>query len=218
FGPWCVVLIATAPDLLALRRLDTRESRAVRFTARLAATMILFFTLAASKRPQYILPAFVPLAILCALGWYRRPGRAALGLQILGGVAVVSGAALAVAAFHGLHLEGGERSAASAPVLAVAGVTIAAWGGLTVAARRLGTWPTMACAALLGPALGMILLRPLEPWANMRSARTLASLLPPGAKVVSFQAFHTSPPFYRRPPVPLLSGPGAPGSGSPPAS
>src|SRR5262249_17866054 len=36
FGPWCVVLIATAPDLVALRRLDTRESRAVRFTARVA--------------------------------------------------------------------------------------------------------------------------------------------------------------------------------------
>jgi 4-amino-4-deoxy-L-arabinose transferase-like glycosyltransferase len=206
FGPWCVVLIATAPDLLALRRLDTRESRAVRFTARVAATMLLFFTLAASKRPQYILPAFVPLAILCALGWYQRPQRAAFGLQVLGAAAVVSGAALAVAAFHGLHLEGGERSAASAPVLAVAGVTIAAWGGLTVAARRLGTWPALACAALLGPALGMILLRPLEPWANMRSARTLASLLPPGAKVVSFQAFHTSLPFYLRRPVPLLSG------------
>lgn len=207
FGPWCAVLIATAPDLLALRRLDTRESRAVRFTARVAATILLFFTLAASKRPQYILPAFVPLAILCALGWYRRPERAASGLQVLGAVALVSGIALAVAAFHGLHLEGaGERSAASAPVLAIAGVTFAAWGGLTVAARRLGAWPALACAALLTPALGMILLRPLEPWANMRSARRLAGLLPPGAKVISFQAFQTSLPFYLRRPVPLLSG------------
>src|SRR5262249_24870704 len=84
FGPCCVVLVATAPDLLALRRLDTCESRAVRFTARVAATMLLFFSFAASKRPQYILPALVPLAILCSVGWYRRPERAALGLQILG--------------------------------------------------------------------------------------------------------------------------------------
>ena len=204
-GPWCVVLIATAPDLLGLRRLDTRESRAVRFSARVAGTMLIFFSLAASKRPQYILPAFVPLAVLCALGWYRRPERAAAGLQILGAVAVASGAALALAAFHGLHLEGGERSAASAPVLAVAGVTIAAWGGLTVAARRLGTWPALACAALLTPVLGLVLLKSLEPWANMRSARALAGLLPPGAKVISFQAFHTSLPFYLRRPVPLLS-------------
>jgi hypothetical protein len=91
-------------------------------------------------------------------------------------------------------------------VLAIAGVTFAAWGGLTVAARRLGAWPSVACAALLTPALGMILLRPLEPWANMRSARRLAGLLPPGAKVISFQAFQTSLPFYLRRPVPLLSG------------
>src|SRR5262249_60366840 len=87
-----------------------------------------------------------------------------------------------------------------------AGWVFASWGALTVAARRFGPWQAMACAALLGPALGLLLLKPLEPWAEMRSARALARLLPPGAKVVSFQAFHTSLPFYLRRPVPLLSG------------
>jgi 4-amino-4-deoxy-L-arabinose transferase-like glycosyltransferase/glycosyltransferase involved in cell wall biosynthesis len=207
FGPWCVVLLATSPELFRLRRLETRESQTARFAARAAVTMLVFFTLAASKRPQYILPALVPLAILCALGARRAPERAAGALGILGGVAVAAGLALALAAQQGFHLEGaGERSAASAPVLALAGVVIAVWGALTVAARRLGSWPVLACAALLTPALGLLLLRPLEPWANMRSARTLATLLPPGAKVVSFQAFHTSLPFYLRRPVPLLSG------------
>jgi 4-amino-4-deoxy-L-arabinose transferase-like glycosyltransferase len=206
FGPWCVVLLATSPELLRLRRLETREAQAVRFAARVAATMLVFFTLSASKRAQYILPALVPLAILCAIGGCRQPARAAGALGILGWVAVAGGVALALAAHQGLHLEGPEASAASAPVLALAGVVLAVWGALTVAARRLGSWPALACGALLAPALGLLLLEPLEPWANMRSARTLATLLPPGAKVISFQAFHTSLPFYLRRPVPLLSG------------
>jgi 4-amino-4-deoxy-L-arabinose transferase-like glycosyltransferase len=205
FGPWCVVLIAAAPDLVRLRRLDTRDARAARFAARAAVAMLLFFSLSASKRPQYILPALVPLAILAAVGGRRQPERAAAGLGILGAMAVVGGVALALAASQGLHLEGPERSAASSSVLAIAGVAFAVWGALTLAARRLGAWPALACAALLTPALGLLLLRPLEPWANTRSARTLASLLPPDAKVISFQAFHTSLPFYLGRPVPLLS-------------
>jgi len=206
FGAWCVVLLATAPELVRLRRQETREAQAARFAARVAAAMLLFFALAASKRPQYLLPALVPLAILCALGAARRPERAAAALGILGAAAIVTGGAMAVAAYRGFHLEGAERSAASVHVLTVAGLVLAAWGALTVAARRFGAWSAMACAALLAPVLGLLLLRPLEPWAEMRSGRGLARLLPPGAKVISFQAFHTSLPFYLRRPVPLLSG------------
>jgi len=204
-GPWCVVLLSTSPGLLSLRRLETREARAVRFAARLAITMLVFFTLSASKRAQYILPALVPLAIVCAIGGRRQPARAAGALAILGAVAVATGAGLALAAHHGFHLEGSEASAASAPVLTLAGVVIATWGAVTVGVHRLGSWPTLACGALLAPMLGLLLLQPLEPWANMRSARALAAMLPPGAKVISFQAFHTSLPFYLRRPVPLLS-------------
>src|SRR5262249_17895815 len=75
----------------------------------------------------------------------------------------------------------------------------------TLAVQRTGTWPTIACAALLTPGAGIVLLSVLAPWVDVRSARTLATLVPPGAKVVAFQQFRTSLPFYLRRPVPLLS-------------
>jgi 4-amino-4-deoxy-L-arabinose transferase-like glycosyltransferase len=204
-GPACAALVATTPELLRLRRLRTPEAPAVRFAARVAAALIVLFTLSASKRPQYILPALVPLAILGAIGIANRPRRAADGLWVLAAVALVSGAALAVAGYYGLHLEGAERSAASGPVLLTAGLAFSGWGVLTVLARKLGPWPAIACAGLLAPSLGLILLGQLTPWASMRSARTLATLIPPGATVVAFEAFRTSLPFYLRHPVPLFS-------------
>src|SRR5262249_42317255 len=83
-GPWCFVLVATAPELVRLSRSRTREAEAVRFAARVAATILIFFAMSASKRPQYLLPALVPLAILCALGIASAPVRAAGSLRLLG--------------------------------------------------------------------------------------------------------------------------------------
>src|SRR5262249_60365421 len=59
--------------------------------------------------------------------------------------------------------------------------------------------------SLLCPAPAPALLAPVEPWSNPRSGRSLAKLLPPNARVVSFEAFHTSLPFYLGRPLPLLS-------------
>src|SRR5262249_61674343 len=85
------------------------------------------------------------------------------------------------------------------------GLVLIAWGAFTLAIRRTGTWPTIACAALFMPGAGIVLLGALAPWADVRSARTLATLVPPGAQVVAFQQFRTSLPFYLRRPVPLVS-------------
>jgi 4-amino-4-deoxy-L-arabinose transferase-like glycosyltransferase len=204
-APWSVVLVGVVPELVRCWRLPTADGTAVRFATRVAVTMIVFFTLSASKRPQYILPALVPLAIVCAVGIARGPERAAGALRACALGAVVGGSVLAVAAFHGLHLEGAERSAASASVLMAGGLVLVAWGAFTLAIHRTGAWPTIACATLLSPGAGLVLLGALAPWVDVRSARTLAARVPPDAKVVAFQQFRTSLPFYLRRPVPLLS-------------
>jgi 4-amino-4-deoxy-L-arabinose transferase-like glycosyltransferase len=204
-APWSVLLVGMLPDLVRCWRLPTIEGATLRFMTRVAATMIVFFSLSASKRPQYILPALVPLAIVCSLGIASKPARAASALAVFGAAAVLGGVALALAASQGVHLAGAERSAASVPVLMTGGLFLVAWGVLTIAARGLGAWPAIACAALLSPGAGFVLLGALAPWADVRSARTLATLVPPGAQVVAFEEFRTSLPFYLRRPVPLFS-------------
>ena len=79
-----------------------------------------------------------------------------------------------------------------------------AWGIVTaVVARRPA--PAFACAALLTPLLGVLLLGPLGVPVAARSSRDLAAQIPPDAKVVCAMEFRTSLPFYLRRPVVLLS-------------
>src|SRR5262249_43972891 len=85
------------------------------------------------------------------------------------------------------------------------GLCFTGWGLLTLLSRRLGPWAPVACAGLLAPALGIVLLSPLSAWADQRSARILASFIPPDTRIVSFEAFRLSLPFYLQRPVPLLS-------------
>ena len=94
---------------------------------------------------------------------------------------------------------------ASAAVLTTGGFLFVGWGLLALASRWLGAWPAIACAALLSPAAAVIGVGTLAPWTDTRSARGLATLLPPGAHVVAFRQFRTSLPFYLRRPVPLYS-------------
>ena len=204
-APWSVLMVAMLPELRQCWREETMHGAALRFAIRVAVTMLVFFTLSASKRPQYMLPAAVPLAIACAIVVVRNPGRAAASLGLVGAAAALSGAALAVAGAHGLHLQGADRAVASAAVLTTGGFLFLGWGLLVLASRWLGAWPAIACAALLSPAAAMICVGTLAPWTDTRSARGLATLLPPGAHVVAFQQFRTSLPFYLRRPVPLYS-------------
>src|SRR5262249_37739721 len=173
--PWSVLLVAATPELVRCWRLQTADGAAVRFATRAALTMVVFFTLSASKRPQYILPALVPLAIVCAVGISSAPERAATALRRFAVGAAVCVGVVAFAGSQGVHLEGPERSAASAAVLIAGGLVLIGWGAFTLAIRRTGTWPTIACAALLTPGAGIVLLSVLAPWVDVRSARTLAT-------------------------------------------
>src|SRR5262249_24159586 len=182
-APWSVLMVAMLPEFRQCWREETMHGAALRFAIRVAVTMLVFFTLSASKRPQYMLPAAVPLAIACAIVVVRNPGRAAASLGLVGAAAALSGAALAVAGAPGLRRRGYDRAAASAAGLAAGGFLFLGWGLLVLASRWLGAWPAIACAALLSPPVAMICVGTLAPWTDTRSARGLATLLPPGAHV-----------------------------------
>jgi len=204
-GVWGVLLVAVAPELLRTRRERTREASAAAFAARAAAAMIVFFTLSASKRAGYLLPAMVPLALLVAAGMIAAPRAVLRGLRVAGIAMVVLGAVAMAAGFHGASREAEGVPVITPSLLASAGVFAAVWGigASTVGARRF--WPTVIMCAVFIPGLGIALHGPLRAYAEARSARPIADRIPPGATVVSFRAFRTGLPFYLKRPVVLVS-------------
>jgi 4-amino-4-deoxy-L-arabinose transferase-like glycosyltransferase len=202
-GIWAVLLAAALPSLVRRSTGGSREASAIRFLARAAGAALLFFSICASKRPGYILPAMVPLSLLVAIGVGGEPRRAA---------SVVRGAGL-VLALAGCGLLAGEgwvriRSLDDAVVHAVL-VAIAtcfmAWGASALCVPRRRPGLAFVAAAALAPVLYAMLLGPLTGYAEARSARVLAREITPGADVVALGTFRTSLPFYLRRPVVLAS-------------
>lgn len=210
-GVWAAVLLAFAP-LGTSVECSTRERATVSFGLRAAGAMLLFFSLCASKRPGYVLPAFVPLALVVAVGVTAARRRAVAAVQIVGTGAVVAGAFilgtqwLDGSAWLGLDLDLGEASSALHTGTVIAGaVTILVWGTLVLTSRRVSPRASLALAAIAAPALYLALLAPLESYAAGRSAKTLAGLVPPGAELLSFRHFRTGLPFYERRAIPFAS-------------
>ena len=198
-GPACAALVATTPGAPPPAASPDARGVGVRFAARVAAALIVLLHLSASKRPQYILPALVPLAILVAIGIANRPRRAADGLcgarrRRPGERSGAGGGGLLRAAPRGA-----ERSAASASRAPDGGPGRSADGECSRSLH--GSWdpgPRSPAPDFLPRRWVSSSSAPLTPWASMRSARTLATLIPPGATVVAFEAFRTSLPFYLR--------------------
>src|SRR6185503_9279936 len=92
---WLLPLVGLAPTLARRSRAGGPDAVAIRFAARAAAVILLFFTLSASKRPQYILPALVPLSLLVAIGMTARPRLTGTVLRAVGWLmAIVGGGGL----------------------------------------------------------------------------------------------------------------------------
>ncbi len=70
-------LLPWTPLLATLRLSEIASDRRLCFLAAWAAGLLLLFSVAVNKLPGYVLPALPPLAILLAVGWIRRPARAA---------------------------------------------------------------------------------------------------------------------------------------------
>jgi len=201
-GAWGILLTALSPELVRVWRKNGRAGRSVAFAVRATVALLVFFTLSASKRPHYILPAVVPLAILVAVAIDEAPYRAVRTVRVVAAGAALVGVAMLVAAAAGVHVHG-ARETFSRHVLLAAGGAMLGWGTVALALGR-ERWSAFACVALLVPALGLAVLQPIELYASGRSSRDLARQLG-RARVVSFASFRTSLPFYLRRTVPVAS-------------
>jgi len=203
FGTWGVLLGALAPALVRRWRAGGHDAALVAFAVRAAGVLVVFFTCSASKRPHYILPALVPLALLAAVGIAAEPERALVVVRAIGRWTVLAGAVALAAALVGFEGRGGNFDVLAPQVLAPAGLFLLGWG----AAAALGWRPVgaLVACALFAPGLGFVLFRPLGAWAETRSSRQLATYIEPGAPVICFETFRESLPFYLGRPVVLLS-------------
>src|SRR5205814_273523 len=113
-----------------------RPSGAGPILAGAAGVLVVFFTCSASKRPHYILPALVPLALLAAVGIAAEPGRALAVVRAIGRWTAVAGAVALVAALVGFEGRGGNFDVLAPQALAPAGLFLLGWGAAAAAGRR----------------------------------------------------------------------------------
>jgi 4-amino-4-deoxy-L-arabinose transferase-like glycosyltransferase len=201
-GIWGLVLAALAPTLVRRWRAGGRDGAVVAFAVRAVAALLVFFTLSASKRPHYILPAIVPLALLVAVGVDADLSRTAVVLRASARWLALAGIGALAAALAGYHAQG-DFDVFSRQLLVGVGIFFIAWAAVTLTFGRTA-WRAVACAVVFAPGLGLALLDPLTSYAEARSARTLARHVD-RARVLCFESFRTSLPFYLGQSVPLVS-------------
>jgi 4-amino-4-deoxy-L-arabinose transferase-like glycosyltransferase len=202
-GVWTLLLAAALPALVRRGAGDAREARAIRFLARSAGAVLLFFSVCASKRPGYILPAMAPASLLVAIGIAAEPGRTARMLRGVALVLVAAGCAM-FAARARVRIPSLDDDLVRAALAAMA-TCFVGWGALALWALRGRPRAAFATAAALAPMLYAMLLGPLTGYAEGRSARGLARAIAPDAEVMALGTFRTSLPFYLGRPVVLAS-------------
>src|SRR5579884_2934259 len=204
-------IVATSPLVLAFARLVIFD---MLLTALVTAALYCLLRARLGGAPARWLPAAgaamglatltkgpvgiaVPLLVwLAGRGALPRPARRARAVDV--------GVAGLVVARQGFHIRGGEFFVVTPAVVTAAGAFLVAWGLVTAVAGRTPR-AAIVCCALFGPALGLVLLRPLAAYAEARSPRALAARIGPTADVVCFEAFRPGLPFYLGRPLLLLS-------------
>src|SRR5262249_27986202 len=121
-GMWGVLLGALAPALVRRWRAGGPDAGLVAFAIRAAGVLVVFFTCSASKRPHYILPALVPLALLAAVGIAAERERTLAVVRAAGRWTALAGGAALVAAFAGFEGHGGNFDVLSPHAFAPAGL------------------------------------------------------------------------------------------------
>ena len=209
-GVWTAVLIGASPLLIRRSRGRAHDASGIRFAARASGAILLFFSLCASKRPGYIIPAIVPLGILIAAGTHANPRQAATAVLVVALLAIASGLFIGAVALPRVDAWRGMLSLDASPalredVLLAGAVVLVGWGAAVTCSGR--SWPslTLALGALLVPGLYLALLTPLMPYAEQRSARTIARHVRDGVPLIAFRTFRTGLPFYLRQPVVLAT-------------
>jgi 4-amino-4-deoxy-L-arabinose transferase-like glycosyltransferase len=203
-GIWVFPLVLLGPTLVRRLRAGGPDAMAIRFAARAAGTIIVFFTLSASKRPQYILPALVPLSLLVAIGMTAHPRLTGAILRAGGWIAAIVGSGALMLAGMGIAPTGLPSNIPIAEMLPPIGIVLLTWGLVTARAARRPS-RAVVCAAAFAPLVMLATLQPLAIYAERRSARRVAANIPADAPVVCFDTFRTSLPFYLKRSVTVLS-------------
>jgi 4-amino-4-deoxy-L-arabinose transferase-like glycosyltransferase len=213
--PWSALL---PEGVVAAWRSRARWTRADRFFIVWAAMVVVFFSTSQSKRPGYVLPGVVALAVLVGrlldYAMARPDGRAArLVLRGTVGVAILSAAA---AAALSLNLAGPDRLQAMldfesnefSRLQPDVGMLVASLLGVAVMAVGARLWRDvrLALVVFLLPAVLFMSVGfgTAARYAEASSSRGLARAmprLPPGSRVACLECFAVGLPFYVGQPV-----------------
>jgi 4-amino-4-deoxy-L-arabinose transferase-like glycosyltransferase len=193
--PWSIVALASWKKF-------RKPDPAVVFWFLALAIPFVFFSLSQSKRPQYVLPMMVPIALLIARVWQESRTRiAAIVLTFLGTL-------LLVASFFVHRTKLKPEMLAVADETAIAFGVVFALGGLVAlfAKRR-----EIVLMALTLPAFALPLIATpmLHAVAERRSAKSfVAELTPhltPETQIIGVEAFTGSMMFYLQRPITVVT-------------
>jgi 4-amino-4-deoxy-L-arabinose transferase-like glycosyltransferase len=216
FYPW----VAFLPGALAEAFKEKDRGHVLRFCAWWALTVVLIYSVAGSKLPHYLLPAFPPMALLVGAwldAWLRRAslgrGGAAFGLSALaaGGALCVVGIVIALGCREWLQqkvaAQYGSWQVGTGPVVILAALALGSFGAAVAAAmgRRRALVPLLAGAMLFAaaahtgwfkPHIAEIQAQPRKELAQLASA-VLGETEPLGI----FYAKRPATTFYARRPI-----------------
>jgi len=198
-APWLPVL----PAVVARAGRGIQRDRTVRFLVLWGLLCLVFFTLAASKLPTYVLFLFVPLALLAgrALDAMLREGRPARWeVWVAGALGLAQAAALFLAPRYA-HYPGFALPLGLVGAVILTGVLLLAlrlWSGWIGATALAGLAVPVFCLGLAGPAIdGIVSVRAL--------AAEIERAAPPPATVMASPILARGIAYYTRRPVTVLS-------------
>jgi len=219
FYPWSVLL----PEaVVAAWRNRARWTRTDRFFIVWAVVVVVFFSSSQSKRPGYILPGIVALAVLTGRLFDHAlagPENRAVRLILRGALGVAILSAVAAGALS-LNLGGPDRlqtllgfeSNEFRRLQPDVGILVASLLGVAVAAFAVRSWRDvrLALGVFVLPAVLFLSVGfgTAARYAEASSARALAraiSPLPPGAIVACLECFAVGLPFYVGQPVTYIT-------------
>ena len=195
FLPWSALLFGAAFDALRIFRDGSWRTSPGFFIACWAIFPLLFFSFSQSKLPEYILPAFPPLAVLLAHSFVRAMDRAPRKAQWMGVATGTMWIALGVAGAISFH-----RLPVYAPLdhqevsrLAVASLLVGIFTGTTLEMMSLWRklWFVLACSALISAGVVLVanlrVLPRLDPLLSTRPlARDIRAIIPPPVDIHAF--------------------------------
>ncbi len=208
FLPWSGMLVGLLPRATRRAGPNSAKRRGILFLALWASFIVAFFSASESKLVPYVLPVFVPLAVLAALGWEAAVDTPGPGRTLVRRILPWSAGLLALLAGAGLWIALGEVPAIVAPgalspsvplfaAATVAAAVVAVHATLRWRPRRAFVASLLAALCLSGtvtvaaPAAG-------EQLSSKEIAEYLRTRLGPEDGLACFGTYSQALPFYLR--------------------